>query len=186
QDVVALKNDKPQKLLDALEVIAKSEANHAKRAIAAGASGIFLAIANAQDGVMSQADYAKLSEPFDRMILEAVRSAPINVLHLHSDEKYGDKLYVDRFYRGWPAAAINYSLYTHMQISDLRKRYSGVIMAGLDERKYRKLSSADLKQQSSSAREAAGKKFILAPGCSVPNDSTDEELLRLPKLLGAA
>ncbi len=27
--------------------------------------------------------------------------------------------------------------------------------------------------------------FILMPGCSVPNDSTPEELARLPKVLGA-
>jgi len=29
----------------------------------------------------------------------------------------------------------------------------------------------------------AGRRFILSPGCSVPNDSTDEELRRLPGLL---
>ncbi len=58
-------------------------------------------------------------------------------------------------------------------------------MAGLDERKYRGLSDGDLKDQKTSAQAAAGPKFILAPGCSVPNDSTDDELLRLPKLLRA-
>ncbi len=42
--------EQPQALLDALGVIAKSEANHAARALATGASGIFLAIANAQKG----------------------------------------------------------------------------------------------------------------------------------------
>lgn len=184
--VMALKDQNPQKLLDILEAIARSEANHAKRAVGAGASGILIAIANAQAGVVSEADYAKFSEPFDKMVLEGARQAPLNVLHLHTDAKFGDKLYANRFYQGWPAAAINYTLYTHMEISDLRKRYAGVIMAGLDERKFRTLTAADLKKQSASAKSAAAKKFILAPGCSVPNDSTDEELLQLPKLLGAA
>ena len=184
-EVAALMHHKPQTLLDALEVIANSEANHAKRAIAAGASGILLAIANAQVGVMSEPEYAKFSEPFDKIVLKAVRSAPLNVLHLHSDEKFGDKLYMDQFHTGWPAAAINYSLYTHIEMSDLRKRYSGVIMAGLNERTYRKLPAGELKQQWMRAKVAAGNKFILAPGCSVPNDSSDEELLRLPKLFGA-
>jgi uroporphyrinogen decarboxylase len=181
-EVMALRRDKPQKLMDALEAIAKSEANHAQRAMNAGAAGIFLAIANAQQGVMSEGDYMKFSEPFDKMVLDVVRTAPLNVLHLHTDAKFGDKLYANRFYEGWPAAAINYSLYTHIPIGDLRKKYAGVIMAGLDEREYRKLSADELKRQWNEAKGPAGKKFILAPGCSVPNDSTDEELLRLPGL----
>ena len=35
------------------------------------------------------------------------------------------------------------------------------------------------------AAKAAGPKFILTPGCSVPNDSTPAELSRLPEALGA-
>ena len=46
--VQQLQAEQPQRLLDALEAIAKSEATHARRAMNAGASGIFLAIANAQ------------------------------------------------------------------------------------------------------------------------------------------
>lgn len=179
-EVLKLKSEKPQVLLDAIEVIAKSEANHAKRAIAAGASGVFLAIDNAQDGYLTPQEYAKFSEPFDRMVLDAVKSAPLNVLHLH-----GDKVYVDRFLHGWPAA-INYSTHgTGVAIADVRKKYSGVLMAGFDERHFRTLQTADLKRQWAESSRAAGKKFILAPGCSVPNDTKDEELLRVTKLLGA-
>jgi uroporphyrinogen decarboxylase len=180
-EVRRLQHEKPQALLDALEAIAKSEANHARRSVAAGAAGVFLAIANAQDGIQTQADYAKFSEPFDKMILEAVRSAPLNVLHLHSD-----KVYLDRFYQGWAAPAINYSAHgTGVSIAKVREKYSGVILGGLDEVNYRKLAPLDLKRQWIEAKQAAGKKFILTPGCSVPNDSADEELSRLPKMFGA-
>ena len=76
-----LKERNPKALEAALHAIAESEANHAKKAIAAGAAGVFLAIANAQDGLMTQADYRKFSEPFDRMVLKggggrAVECAP--------------------------------------------------------------------------------------------------------------
>ena len=185
KQVVALMQEKPQRLLDTLEIIARSEANHARRALQAGASGVLLAIANAQAGVMTAPDYAKFSEPFDKLVLAAIPSAPLNVLHLHSDEKFGDKLYLERFYSGWPASVINYSLHTGVGIADLRRKYNGVIMAGLDERGFRELTPLDLKRQWAAASRAAGKKFILSPGCSVPNDSTDEELSRLPKLFGA-
>ena len=176
--VLRLKAEKPQALLDALETIAESEAMHARKALAAGAAGIFLAIANAQDGIMTQADYARFSEPFDRLILQAAASAPLNTLHLH-----GDKVYLDRFYK-WPAAAINYSNHgTRQSVADMRGKYAGVIMSGLDETNFRKLSAAQMKKQFETAQQGAGKRFILAPGCSIPNDTTAEEMLRLVKLV---
>ncbi|MGO8786692.1 MAG: uroporphyrinogen decarboxylase family protein [Terriglobia bacterium] len=182
QEVLKLKDENPQRLLDALEVITKSEANHARRSVAAGASGIFLAIANAQDNFLPPDDYAKFSEPFDRLVLEATAHAPLNTLHLH-----GDRVYLDRFYKGWAASVINYSVEgTHVPISSVRKRYSGVLLGGLDEERFRSLSTETLHSQYETARKEAGKRFILAPGCSVPNDSTDAELLRVPELLGAS
>jgi len=181
QEVMRLKEEKPQRLLDTLEIIAKSEANHARLAVAAGASGIFLAIANAQDGILSQNDYAKFSEPFDRLVLQATVQSPLNTLHLH-----GDKVYLDRFYKGWAASAINYSLHgTQVPISSIRQKYSGVLLGGLDEVHFRALSLETVRSQYESARKAAGPRFILTPGCSVPNDSADAELLRVPQALGA-
>lgn len=186
EQVIALKNEKPRLLMDALEAIAKSQADHARRAVKAGAAGIFVSITNAQEGVLTEDDYAKFSEPFDKLIFEAVRSAPLNVLHLHTDAKYGDKLYANRFYQGWAASAINYSTYTYIGIGDVQNKFGGVVMAGLDERNYRGLTPLDLKREWITAKNAANKRFILTPGCSVPNDSTDEELMRLPQLMGAS
>jgi uroporphyrinogen decarboxylase len=181
QEVLRLKNEQPQRLLDVMEVLAKSECSHARRAVAAGASGIFLAIANAQDGLLSQDDYAKFSEPFDRMVLKSVPSLPLNTLHLH-----GSKVYLERFYKGWSASVISYSLHgTHVPISTVREHYSGVLLAGLDEDRFKSLSDEDVRSQYASARQEAGSHFILAPGCSVPNDTTDAELLRVPHMLGA-
>lgn len=175
EEVLRLMRSQPAKLLDALNVIGRSEANHARRAIAAGASGVFLAIANAQEGILTRDEYRKFSEPFDRMVLEAVNSAPLNVLHLH-----GDKVWLDGFLSGWPARVINYSTHgTGVAIASLRSRYGGVLMGGVDERNYRQLGIDALKQQIRSARAAAGPKLIVTPGCSVPNESTPAELKRL-------
>ena len=181
KEVMELRQRNPKVLLAALQAITDSEANHAKKAIAAGAAGIFLAIANAQDGIMSREDYRRFSEPFDRAILKAAAGAPLNVLHLH-----GDKVYLDLFTGAWPATAINYSAHgTKVGVAEMRRRYSGVLMAGLDEVNYRKLTAEDLRSQWQSAEKAAGRHFILTPGCSVPNDSTDEELSRLVHVLKA-
>lgn len=181
QEVLRLKAENPKALKDALEAIARSEANHARKAIAAGASGIFLAIANAQPEFLSEEDYGHWSAPFDRSILQAVKDAPLNILHLH-----GDHVYLRRFAQGWPARAINYSVHgTGVAFSEFRKSYQGVLIGGLDEKKFRSLDENELKLEWHRAQEQAGRRFILAPGCSVPNDSTDAELKRLVSVIGA-
>ena len=178
-EVRKLRQENPKALHAALRTIGESEANHARKAIQAGAAGIFLAIANAQDGLMTQADYREFSEPYDRAVLKGTSGAPLNVLHLH-----GDKVYLDLFTNNWPAAAINYSAHgTKVSVAEMRRRYRGVLMAGLDEVNYRRLTPEQLRAQWQSAEKEAGRRFILSPGCSVPNDSTEEELMRLVKLL---
>jgi uroporphyrinogen decarboxylase len=181
EEVLRLKAEHPKALETALEVIAESEANHARKAMAAGAAGIFLAIANAQAGILTPEDYVRFSEPFDRLVLKAASGARLNILHLH-----GDKAYLPHFVRGWPAAAINYSNFgTGTAVAAMRAMYDGVLMTGIDERNFRQLSEADLRRQWEAARQGAGRRFILTPGCSVPNDSTDDELGRLAKIVGA-
>lgn len=180
-EVKRLMREKPQVLLAALEVIAKSETNHARAAIAQGAAGIYLAIDNAQESALTREEYKKFSEPFDRMILNAVRSAPMNTLHLH-----GEKVYLDMFAAGWPAHIISYSPHvTGVSIASYRKQFSGVLMAGLDERNVRTADRAKLKQWFAQSALPAGHKWICAPGCSVPDDSTDEELLRVTQMFGS-
>ncbi len=181
EEVMRLKNEQPQKLLDALEVIAKSEANHARLALKTGASGIFLAIANAQQGILTAEEYAKFSEPFDRIVLKAADAAPLNVLHLH-----GDKVYLERFLSGWGTAGINYSAHeTGMALSAARMKFDGVLLGGMDHRNYRTRTVQQLREDADEAARQAGKKLVFTPGCSVPNESTAEELSRLKTLFKA-
>lgn len=181
EEVQRLRREDPKALANALEVIAESEANHATKSITIGAAGIFLAIANAQPEFLSEADYTKWSEPYDRMILNAVKQAPLNIVHLH-----GDHVYLNHFAKGWPANAINYSVHgTGVSFQEFRKSYKGMLIGGLDEKNYRSLNEKELRSEWQLAQQQAGPRFILAPGCSVPNDSTDAELNRLVTVIGA-
>jgi uroporphyrinogen-III decarboxylase len=129
---------------------------------------------------MSRDDYHRFSAPFDRRILEAASGARLNILHLHVD---ADHL---ALFRDFPAAVINYSLHvTGIPISDVRRDFSNAIMGGIDEVNFRKLDNTELAAQWKLAAAAAGPKFLLSPGCSVPNHSAPAELLRLPAVLGA-
>lgn len=176
--VLRLMHDKPQSLLDALEAIAKSEASHVKAAMEAGASGVFLSIANAQQGIMTLAEYRKFSEPFDRMVLAAAQGAPMNTLHLH-----GDRVILDYFWRGWNVPIIQYSVAgTKFPMSEARRRFNGVLMGGLDENKCVTSTAAEVAAQVQKARVAAPK-WICAPGCSIPDDASDANQLKLSRAL---
>ena len=48
---------------------------------------------------------------------------------------------------------------------------------------FRKLSPDDLRNQWHAAVQQAGKRLILAPGCSIPNDTADIEIERLLKVI---
>src|SRR6266568_1635560 len=178
EEVQQLRKERPQVLLDALDIITRSEINHVKRALAAGAAGILLSVANAKSSVLAPKDYLRFSAPFDKRILQAISGARFNILHLHVEPSHID------LFRDVPATAINYSVHVSgIPVADVRRRYGSVIMGGIDEVNYRKLTAAEIKAQWRSAQKAAGGKFMLSPGCSVPNDCTAEELERLPQAL---
>lgn len=141
---------------------------------------MLLAVANALAAEMTPEDYRKFSLPFDRRILEALAGAKLNFLHVHVEPPYLG------FFEGLPAPVFNYSLHVSgIPIADVRKRFSTVIAGGINEVNYRKLTAEEMRAQWKAAAQAAGPKYILTPGCSVPNDSTKEELSRLPQVLGA-
>ncbi len=179
-DVRRLKDENPTALLSALDAITQSEIAHAKRAFAAGARGILLAVANANGKEMTVADYARFSAPFDRRIL-AEAGAPLNVLHLHVDRPYLDPL------QDFPAPVVNYSLHvTGIPISEMRRQFPrSVMMGGIDEVHYRDLTIDQIRTQWHEASRQAGSRFILTPGCSVPNDSSAAELARMAEAVGA-
>jgi uroporphyrinogen-III decarboxylase len=125
---------------------------------------------------MTREEYLRFSAPFDRQILEAARGARLNIMHLH-----GDTVYLDLFWKGWPATGISYDCFgTGVSIAAARKQYAGVLMAGLNHTTTRTDPPATLKAAIAAARPAAPK-WILAPGCSVPDESTDAELQKLTK-----
>jgi len=185
-EVQRLRKEQPQKLLDCLQAIAKSEISHAKSALKRGAAGIFLAVANAQEGILTREEYAKFSEPFDKMILRAVAEAPLNILHLH-----GEKVYVDYFAKstGWKISGLNYSMHeTGYPLRLARHNWHvihGALVGGIDHRNYRTRTVEDLRDDIRMAIADAGRRLIVTPGCSVPNDSTPEELRRLGQAVGA-
>ena len=181
EEVLRLMKENPQALLDALDVITQSEILHAKRAFATGAAGVLFSVANANAKELSPADYEKFSRPFDKRFMDAVSGARLNFLHLHVEPAYLKQV------RDFKGPVVNYSMHVSgIPIADMRREFPSMTIAGgVDEVNYRKLPPDELKRQWQAAAKAAGAKYILTPGCSVPNDSAPEELTRLAKSVGA-
>jgi hypothetical protein len=165
----------------ALEAITRSTINHIRQIKGIGASGALVSIFNAESKFGSVADYEQYTRPYDRRVFDALADTKLTILHLH----YLERPYLDQF-KDFNAPVIQYSVKTSgIPISEVRKQYSQPIAGGVDEIDYEKLTVAEIRTQWTEAWSQAGTKYIAAPGCSVPNSSTSEELARFPHSLGA-
>ena len=179
KDLMQLKENDPKLFKKALRTIAESQANHARMAIDAGAAGIFLAVSAADHLVTDSQDYMKMGRESDLIILEAVKDKGImNILHVHGKKPHWDTLVT------YPVQVMNYSAYgTGVALTDARRRFTGTVMGGLNEEKIGGQTPEELAGDLRSAvASMQNRRFILSPGCSVPNDIAPEVLLHLKDL----
>ena len=170
----------PEQWHDALESITQSTLNHIRQIKDIGVSGALVGIFNAAGKFGTVADYERYSRPYDKRVFDALADTRLTFLHLHNLERP----YIDQV-KDFNAPVVQYSLKTSgIPISEIRGHFSQAIAAGVDEVDYEKLTVADIRKQWTEAREQAGTKYIAAPGCSVPNASTLDELSRFPRALG--
>ena len=163
-----------------MEAITQSTINHIRSSQEVGASGTLVSIFNADSKFGSVADYERYSRPYDQRVLAALAGSKLTLLHLHTLEKP----YLDQF-RGFHAPVIHYSVKTSgIPMAEVRKVYSQAIAGGVDEVDFDQLTTEEIRKQWMLAREQAGGKYIIAPGCSVPDGSTDAELGRMSRAVG--
>jgi uroporphyrinogen decarboxylase len=164
----------------ALEAITQSTINHIRHIKDIGASGALVSIFNAESKFGSVTDYERYTRPYDKRVFDALADTKLTILHLH----YLERPYLDQF-RDFKAPVIQYSVKTSgIPISEVRKQYSQPIAGGVDEIDFEKLTTTEMRKQWTDARTQAGARYIATPGCSVPNNSTPEELARFPCSLG--
>ena len=162
-----------------MEAITQSTVNHIHSSQAIGCSGTLVSIFNATSKFGSVSDYERYSRPYDKRVLAALADSKLTLLHLHTLERP----YLDQF-KDFSAPVINYSVKTSgIPVAEVRKVYSQAIAGGVDEVDFDKLTTTEIRKQWTRAREQAGSKYIITPGCSVPDASTDAELARMPRAI---
>jgi hypothetical protein len=170
----------PDQWHNAIDAITRSTENHIRRLKNIGAAGALVSVFNAESKFGPVEDYVRYTRPYDKRIFDALADSKLTFLHLH----YLERPYLSQF-TDFPVPVLQYSVKTSgIPITEVRRQYSQAIAGGVDEIDFRKLTTKEMKSQWRQAREQAGSKYIATPGCSVPNESTPEELARFPEALG--
>ncbi len=165
----------PSVVHEAIATIAENLRTHIKDCMDAGADGVFFAIQGCTKQIMTREQYRELGRPYDLMALQGNRDGWLNVLHVHGDK---DLYFEDAL--DYPVQVMSWSdRLAGPSLREARSMTSKCLMGGWHE--FGPLSNGPVDKIREEAEDAlkqtGGRKFILANGCSVPDD-TDERWLR--------
>lgn len=170
----------PAAVHEALATIAENLRAHIQDCVDSGADGVFFALQGCTDVVMSRDLYRELGRPYDLIALQGARDSWLNVLHVHGDRDLHFDEVLD-----YPAQVLSWSdRLAGPSLREARAKTSKCLMGGWHE--FGALSNGpaeDIRAEAEDAiRQTTGRKFILANGCSVPDD-TDAQWLHIAREL---
>ncbi|MCP4398273.1 MAG: hypothetical protein GY801_13375 [bacterium] len=171
--IFELLHEHPEEFKQGLEVITESLINYVKAVLELGAAGIFLAVNGASTDVLTQAEFQEFVKPYDLQVLNAVKDqATFNITHIHAENIMFEE------FLDYPVQVLSWEqAYVLPSLAEARKMTDMCFLGGLDERVPNVVPPDDLEAQVETAlQETQGKKFIFAPGCSVPPDMPAEQI----------
>jgi uroporphyrinogen decarboxylase len=163
-----------------LQIIAETTARYAQASLAAGADGFFF-VAPANRAKMSEAEYREFGEPYDRLILDAVRAQSKFIMLL----ALGDDLMFDLL-ASYPVDGINWPdrRLNEPSLSEALERFDGLLMGGIDERHtlLRGPAAAIEAEIKDAIGQTNGRRLIIGPG-STPLITTPAAHFRAARLV---
>ena len=182
QQVAADMNSHPDALKQGLETISQTCIDFGRACIDEGASGVFYGLAGGGN-IWSKFNVRQLESfglRFDKMILEALKDAPIRLLHICSKEDGEDPqtrggLMESGWFKQYPVNAINWWDANFTRISVAKRIYgdSLCIVGGLDhEVAMRTATPLQVETNVKAAIEEAGYGgFMIGPSCTLHQDT---------------
>lgn len=182
--VRALLHEHPQQVHHALDVISQTLAGYAAAVLETGASGLFFALVRlARADALTPEEFAEFGRPYDLRVLDAVKDAPFNLLHV-----CGPRSYVD-LANSYPVHAVNWAAVGqgNPTLAEARATIDRVLVGGVDEHGTMQHGTpAQVQAEAAAAIEAAGaRRFLLSPGCAVNLDVPAANLRALRQAAGA-
>lgn len=173
---------RPGDLKDGLEVIAQTCIDFGRACLEEGATGIFFGIGGGGQiwSKMSRKELEEYALAYDRKVLEALRDAPITLLHICSSEQEDPQrnggLMEEGWFKQYPVKAINWWDASFTPCSVAKKLYGDrfCIVAGLDQRRTMRHGTpeqveAEVKRAIEDAAEGGG--FMVGAGCTLFQDT---------------
>jgi uroporphyrinogen decarboxylase len=164
--VQRLIREHPDSVLAALDAVTETLALYARACLSAGAAGIFFATVEwgSADNIAPE-DYDRFGRPFDLRVLQGAEGAPFNVLHVcRGNNRLAPLL-------DYPVAAFHWDAHAagNPSFADIAPRTERALMGGVSHEST--MAAGQPQQVMREARaaigEAGGRRFLLAPGCSI-------------------
>jgi uroporphyrinogen decarboxylase len=157
--------ESPGKVLDALKVINSNLIQCALATLERGAAGIFLVVPASAE-TLTREEYGTFMRPFDVGLLKILQGkGECHILHAHGANLFFDRL-LDYHVHVLSWADLNGG----PTIAQARQKTPLTLMAGIDHVNFPYMSVKRIKEQAAAAIAQAGDtRFILAPGCALPN-----------------
>jgi uroporphyrinogen decarboxylase len=167
--------DAPAALHGALSAVTETLSSYARASVEAGADGIFFPTTDwgTYDACTAE-EYETFGRPYDLRVLEAVKDAPMNILHVCRPNNMLERLL------DYPAAAINWAVHApgNASLADVLAKSEKAVMGGVDE--HSTLLNGSPGEVRAQVREALaqthGRRFLLAPGCSISPQTPPENV----------
>jgi uroporphyrinogen decarboxylase len=164
----------PAVIHEALSTIAFNLQLHIDSLLDAGADGVFFALQGCSRATMSEEMYREVGRPYDLIALKGAINGWLNVLHIHGDRELMFDQTLD-----YPVHVLSWSdRLAGPSLREARSKTSKCLMGGWHE--FGALSNgpeeAILSEAIDAANQTNGRKFILANGCSVPDETEDKWL----------
>jgi len=158
----------PVLLHEVLAIVAENIRAHNQVMLSAGVDGIYFALQGCTSAILSEELYREFGRPYDLHALAGARGLWLNILHVHGDRDLLFDLVID-----YPVAVLSWSdRLAGPSLRDIRSRSTKTLMGGWHE--FGAIVKGDVNGMREEAKDAmkqtGGKGFILAPGCSVPDD----------------
>ncbi len=165
---------------EALATIADNLAVHLRDIISAGADGVFFALQGCARTIMTEEQYREFGRPYDLMALRGAAGGWLNIVHVHGEKDLMFDQALD-----YPVQVLSWSdRIAGPSLREARVKTSKCLMGGWNE--FGALSQGPEDQIAAEAKDAmsqtGGRKFILANGCSVP-DETDHRWLEAARAI---
>jgi uroporphyrinogen decarboxylase len=171
----------PEAVVGAMAVIAANYRRFAERCLReAGVDGFYFAPIGCETSFMPQSQYERMVRPSDLAVLEALRQAPLLILHIHGERA----VYFDLLAE-YPCDVLSWEdRVAGPPLAQVRRSTPRCLMGGIDHLTAPRSTPEQIARQGREAIEQTGGTkggFILAPGCTFPPETPQANLQALAR-----